>query len=305
MRIHGPEAGRRHTAVSSLATSLAVLFCLAFGPTSLVAQDGGVTFPFTGSTLQLQVQTGGSGGSAEVVDVEEEKVSVSELTGSGGVAVRLDDDVLSVENRSGLSADYLIAVPKGVNVSLTVDGRTVMAVAAAGGGRRLFWRWGGEPAVSAQASSSDVQAYDSDEFDAVPPLRNRFIVNAFSGGLVTDSVNLAYLNRVKAFKIILGGERFAVRGDRSVGFEYHEPSRWGVITPNVEDAEITLELPSDLRVFKLRIGDTVIWEFDNGRAEAYCEPVAEVLRRDGKLVWVFTPDAGRLTCPIQNRSRLG
>lgn len=283
----------------ALAALTAVLWSAGFAAPSLLAQEGTVSFPYREPFLQLRVLTGGAAGSIEVVDANAPQITLTDPRGGGGTSLRLEAGLLSVENRSRSPANYLVTVPAGVNVSITVDGRTVLAVAAAGGGRRMFWRWGGEEGPAAEAAYRD---------ELVAPARTpryRFVVNAFSGALVTDSVDLGYTDRIRAFKIVLGARSFAIRGDRSVSFAFHQESRWGVITPRAPETEITLELPADVGIFKVRVRDTVIWELKDGRGQAYCEPLAEVERRDGRKVWVFTPDAGRFTCPAERGVRLG
>ncbi len=60
---------------------------------------------------------------------------------------------------------------------------------------------------------------------------------------------------------------------------------------------MTVELPAGMVRFKLRTDDGVIWEVEDGRGRARCEPVAEIRDRFGRDIWVFTPKAGRLECP--------
>ncbi len=125
-----------------------------------------------------------------------------------------------------------------------------------------------------------------------------FLVNAFSGDLVVDSVDLAYSQRIRTFRIVLGGDRFRVVGDRSVRFGYHEPSRWGVITPLAREADVTMTLPAGTEAFRVRLDETTVWQLGEGGARALCEPVAEIERPDGARVWVFTPMDGALDCDL-------
>ncbi len=261
------------------------------------AQEGTVSFAFQGSTIQVEVNTRGAAGSAEVVDGEAAAVSVTDRSG-GGAYVRLADGVLSLDNRSGMWADYFVVVPPGASVSLAIDGRTVMAVAPAGGGRRLTWRWEGEAATSRPRALAPAPAGR-----AWRP-RHDLTVNAFTGHLVVDSADVQDLERVRALKIIVGGRSFRVAGNRSVRFGYAEEIRWGVVAPRSDGVDVTLELPADIESFKLRVGGAAIWEVEDGRGRAHCEPVAEIEAPDGRLIWVFTPEEGRLRCSGKKGSRL-
>lgn len=264
-----------------------------------LAQQGAVSFAFDGSSLQVQLLTGGAAGSAEVIDGEDAAITVTDRSGNGGVALSLNGGVLSLENRSGSRSDFLIAVPAGASVALSVDGQTVLAVAPAGGGRRLTWTW---PGVGRRAASrawveggggggAPMQPV------GVPLVRHTFTVNAFSGELVADSVDVLYPERIQALKIIVGGDVFRVSGDRSVSFRYWEKARWGMITPRAEELEVTVEVPSDVASLEIRIGGVVVWDYKNGQGRAHCDPVAEIRRRDGRFEWVLTPEAGQLRCP--------
>ena len=266
-----------------------------------LAQQGAVSFAFDGSSLQVQLLTGGAAGSAEVIDGEDAAITVTDRSGNGGVALSLNGGVLSLENRSGSRSDFLIAVPARASVALSVDGQTVLAVAPAGGGRRLTWTW---PGVGRRAASRVwVEGGGGGGGGAptqpvgVPLVRHTFTVNAFSGELVADSVDVLYPERIQALKIIVGGDVFRVSGDRSVSFRYWEKARWGMITPRSEELEVTVEVPSDVASLEIRIGGVVVWDYKNGQGRAHCDPVAEIRRRDGRFEWVLTPEAGQLRCP--------
>jgi hypothetical protein len=97
-------------------------------------------------------------------------------------------------------------------------------------------------------------------------------------------------------RIVVGARNLRVSGDRSVAFGFHEPSRWGVITPRVDEAGITLELPAGVGSFKLRVAGEPIWVLRDGRGDALCEPVARIQRPDGTVVWVFNPRSGAMEC---------
>jgi hypothetical protein len=253
------------------------------------AQEGTVSFAFDGSSIQLQVLSRGAPGSVEVVDGAAAEVTVADRSGRGGASIRLDGEVLSLENRSGSPADYLIVVPAAASVLLQVGGRTVMAVASAGGGRSLSWRWPGAEAAVSGLVPEPLQEYERP--------RHSFRVNAFIGTLELDSAGVAYIDRVRVLKVVLGAAGLKVSGDRSVQFGYAEESRWGVVVPRFESTEVTLELPAEITRFKLRTDDGVIFEVWEGRGRAYCEPVAEIRDRAGRDIWVFTPVDGRLECP--------
>jgi hypothetical protein len=256
---------------------------------ALQAQERSVSFHFEEASVQVRILSGGVPGSAELVDGDPARISVTDRAGRARTSLRLDGAVLTVENRSGAPADYLIAVPPGADVTMAVDGWTGLSVAAAGGGRRLTWRWtGGEVRAQRPAPARPGR---------VRHRRLGFTVSAYTGALVADSVDVVYPERIRALKIVLGAEHFRVSGDRSVRFGYDEPIRWGVVAPGVDEAEVTVELPDDIELFKVRIGGAVIWELEQGRARAYCEPVAEIRRAGGRDIWVFTPEAGHLSCP--------
>lgn len=264
------------------------------------AQEGTVRFAFQGSTIQVEVNTRGAAGSAEVVDGEGAAVAVTDRGGGGGAYVRLADGVLTLDNVSGKWADYFVVVPPGASVSLSIDGRTVMAVAPAGGGRSLIWRWEGVAAASRPPALAPAPAPAGRAWRP----RHDLTVNAFNGHLIVDSADVRDLERVRALKIIVGGRSFRVAGNRSVRFGYAEEIRWGVVAPRSDGVDVTLELPADVQSFKLRVGGTAIWEVKDGRGRAHCEPVAEIQARDGRLIWVFTPEEGRLRCSAEKGSQL-
>ncbi len=261
-------------------------------------QEGTVRFAFQGSTIQVEVNTRGAAGSVEVVDGVAAAVAVTDRGGSGGAYVRLADGVLSLDNLSGMWADYYVVVPSGARVSLSIDDRTVVAVAPAGGGRHLSWRWEGEAAASRPPALAPAPA------ERAWRPRHDLTVNAFTGHLIVDSADVQNLDRVRALKIIVGGRSFRVAGNRSVRFGYDEEIRWGVVAPRSDGVEVTLELPADIQVFKLRVGGAAIWEVKDGRGRAHCEPVAEIEAQDGRLIWVFTPEEGRLRCSGKKGPRL-
>lgn len=271
----------------------AVLFALVMlVPASARAQEGAVSLPFEGPRLQVEVVAGAGAGVVEIVDGGPGAIMIAD--GAGGSVIALESGVLSLTNRSAGRVDYRISVPSTTNVALGVNGRPVLAMAAAGGGRRIVWRWPEAGAAVVGAGPEPSQA---------PVPRRVFAVNAFLGPPVVDSADVAYPERIAMLKIIVGGERFSVTGDRSVAFGYHKPSRWGVVTPRADSAEVTIEIPSELTDFHIRVGDSVIWELSEGVGRAFCHPVAEIERRDGRTLWSFTPTSGRLTCPPRREAR--
>jgi hypothetical protein len=250
------------------------------------AQEGSVSLPFDGRSLRVEVVAAAGAGDVEIVDGVPGAIQLADA--AGGSVVALESGVLSLNNRSAGRVDYRISVPPGTNVALSVNGRPVLAMVAAGGGRHMVWRWpvqGSSVAAAAPGPS--------------PPPRPRrsFAVNAFIGPAVVDSADVAYPGRIAMLKVIVGGERFSVIGDRSVAFGYHKPTRWGVVTPRADSVEVTIEIPAELRDFRIRIGDSVVWEMVDGVGKAYCDPVAEIERPDGRTLWSFTPIAGQLSCP--------
>lgn len=270
---------------------------LLLGARGVVAQEGAVSFAFEGTSLEVQLRTNGAPGQVEVIDGNVASVSVVDFTGAAGASYELKGSVLSVQHGSAVPGDYQIVVPSGAGVSLTVDGRLIAALAPNSGERRLEWSW---PGLGGGVSSSTIFRMPTSGARSV---RKRLTVNAYFGDLVADSVDLAYTPRIKMFKIVVGGSEFRVTGDRSVDFRYHEGSRWGVITPRADQATITVELPTRVRSFKVRVDGTTIWEYDIGRGRSHCDPVAEIIQRDGRNSWVFTPDNGRLECTISRGPR--
>jgi hypothetical protein len=265
----------------------ALLWGTGLSSSALRAQERSASFRFEGASIEVRILSGGLPGSAELVDGEPATLSVADRAARGGTSMRLEGAVLIVENRSGAPADYRISAPPTVDVALVVDGRTVLSVAAATGGRRIVWSWSGREGRPLAPVPREVRKRR----------RRGFRVTAYTGASVADSVDVAYPERLRALTILLGAEAFRVSGDRSVRFAYDEEIRWGVIAPRADRAEVTLELPADVEHFKVRVDDGVVWELKAGRGRAYCEPVAEVRRPDGTRLWVFTPDAGRLDCP--------
>lgn len=261
-------------------------------PADARSQEGAVSLPFDGSSLQVEVIAGAEAGHVEIVDGAPGTILIADA--AGGSVIALESGVLSLTNRSAGRVDYRISVPSATNVALDVNGRPVLGMAAAGGGRHMVWRW-----PQAGAAVAGVPAEPSQ-----PPVPRRSLaVNAFIGPAVVDSADVAYPERIAMLKVIVGGERFSVTGDRSVGFGYHKPSRWGVVTPRADSVEVTIEIPAELTEFHIRIGDSVIWEMEDGVGRAFCDPVAEIERRDGRTLWSFTPMAGRLTCPPRREAR--
>jgi len=275
---------------------MTVALLLAFlNADGLSAQEGGVSYGFSAHSIEVQLHTGGAAGRIEVVDGSPGLIAVIDRTGKANPDFRLEEAVLSVRHGSGVTANYRVAVPRSIAVAITVDGQRVASIASAETERDFFWSWQG-----AKRPSTEIVPRRS-----VPlPLRHSFVVNAYSGMAVTDSVDVAHPERVRMLKILVGGRGFSVTGNRSVSFGYHEPSRWGVITPRVADAAVTVRLPTDVDFFKVRLGGTVIWETSRGRAEAHCEPVAEIELPGGEgTLWLFTPEDGRLECAAISRPR--
>jgi hypothetical protein len=261
----------------------------------LCAQEGGVTYGFSAPSIEVRLHSGGAAGRIEVVDGSPGLIAVIDRTGKANPEFRLDEAVLSVRHGSGVTAHYRLAVPRSIAVAISVDGQRLASIASAETERNFFWSWQG-----AKSPSTEIVPRRS-----LPlPLRHSFVVNAYSGTAVTDSVDVAHPERVRMLKILVGGRGFSVTGNRSVSFGYHEPSRWGVITPRVADAAVTVTLPTDVDFFKVRLGGTVIWETSRGRAQAHCEPVAEIELPGGEgTLWLFTPEDGRLECAVISRPR--
>ncbi len=302
-RLSGQFAVDSLSSWTARSTILALSFCVcAANAGRAQAQEGTVSFDFEGSHVEVRVLTGGAPGDVEVVDGARGAVSVRDRRGSGSAYLRFEDGVMSVENRSGVRSYYVIAVPPDASVSLAIDRRTVLAVAAAGG-RRIAWSWPGE-----ERSPSRIAPEQPSYGRRAPPPGPRgrprigFSVNAFVGEFVADSVDVYDLHRIESLKIVLARDHMRVSGDRSVRFGYDEEIGWGVISPRADRVEVTLELPADIARFKLKVGDVVVWEARSGRGHAYCEPVAEIRDRRGRDLWVFTPIEGRFECPLE-RSR--
>jgi hypothetical protein len=66
---------------------------------------------------------------------------------------------------------------------------------------------------------------------------------------------------------------------------------------------VTVEVPGGMRSFQIRIGDDLIWQLSDGIGRTLCDPVAEIQRRDGRMMWSFTPEAGRLRCRRDSDTR--
>jgi hypothetical protein len=305
---------------------------LAAAPALAGTQAGEAVFAFDGSTLTVRLEAAGAPGVVRLADGAAGRVRVTDLTGAGDPALRLAGSALSIVHRGDGPARYRVTVPAGAAVTVHLDRRRLASIAPADGGRELAWRWtsdsadpGAEPGrvASGEGDAGRVMSAASTRMGTngprhapappsravgprqqeppVPvvaprPPRHTFAVNAFSGEVVVDSIDLAWPERVRTLRIVVGARNLRVSGDRSVAFGFHEPSRWGVITPRVDEAGITLELPAGVGSFKLRVAGEPIWVLRDGRGDALCEPVARIQRPDGTVVWVFNPRSGAMEC---------
>lgn len=259
------------------------------------AQGGGVSYSFDAGSVEVRLLSGGAAGRIEVVDGSPGLIVVVDQTGKASPEFGLDGAVLSLRHGSSAAADYRVVVPRSIDVAITIDGQRVASIASTETERSFFWSWQG-----AKRPSTEIVPRRS---VPMPTLRHSFVVNAYSGSAVTDSVDIAYPERLRMLKIVVSGRDFSVTGNRSVSFGYHEPSRWGVVTPRVGGAAVTIRLPTGLDLFKVRLGGAVIWETIRGHAEAHCEPVSEIRLPGEGTLWLFTPDEGRLDCPTISRPR--
>jgi hypothetical protein len=280
----------------SRSASITVCLLLAFLNADVIsAQEGGVSYGFGAASIEVRLVSGGAAGRIEVVDGSPGLIAVVDRTGKASAEFGLDGAVLSVRHGSSAAAHYRVAVPRSIDVAITIDGQRVASIASAETERSFFWSWQG-----AKRPSVEIVPRRS---VPMPTIRHSFVVNAYSGRAVTDSVDVAYPERLRTLKIVMSGRDFSVTGNRSVSFGYHEPSRWGVITPRVAGAAVTIQLPGDVDLFKVRLGGAVIWEAIKGRAVAHCEPVSEINLPGEGTLWLFTPDEGRLDCPALSRPR--
>lgn len=235
-----------------------------------------VRFAFTADDLEIELAVRVPL-TVEVEDGAPGEVTVESRAGASSYA--LDGNRLSIQHAGDDPVGYHIRVPPSARVRLTLRGRAIATLGRAEGQRRLVWSsgddrraaaWRAEPAGTRPA-----------------PTASEFRVQAFAGPLVVDSVNIALPQHARVLRVRLGRREFRVSGDRAVKFEYHAPTRWGVLTIREAGARVDLELPSGAERFLLKLDGQVLWRLNTAGARALCQPVARVRRKGGGDDWVF------------------
>jgi hypothetical protein len=245
-------------------------------------QVPGASFPFTGPVLEVEVEARAPV-RLEFADGAADRVRVEDRTRPAAAAYALTDATLTLAHRSPARGDYRVEAPPGTRVVLRVNHVEVAALAP-GRRRHLVWYSELEPAPAETAEATP------------PPTPREFRIEPFRGPLVVDSMDVAYPERARVFRIRLGRRDFRIVGDRSVRFSFHGPSRWGVMTVGDTAARVDLELPAGTERFTVRVRGRAIWVLDPSGARALCGPASRVARPDGGEDWTFHLEAG-LSCP--------
>ncbi len=257
---------------------------LTLASLAVAAQGPGATFPFPGGELRIDV-TAETALRVEVEDGRPGQVRIQDLTPDPRAAYSLGDSRLVVSHRSRSPGHYRVEVPAEARVTLRVNDAEVAALAASTASRRLVWFSSAAEGLPGRARPPAKAAYAEPEPPA--PTRSEFWIDAFRGPLVVDSIDIAHPERARVLRIRLSRRNFRVSGDRALGFAFHGPTRWGVLTVRDTAAIVELELPAEARRFLLRVAGRAIWLLHSAGARALCEPVARVRRPDGGEDWVF------------------
>jgi hypothetical protein len=264
----------------------------AQGPATAVFafQDGELEILFaTQAPVRVEIEDGLAG-----------QIRVEDMTRSGRPAYEFAASRLGIVHRTLAPGAYRVEVPRAARVRLSVNGVVVAILGPGAEGRRLVWSSAPAPGLAAKGPPVTVEARTG---AVQPEPRLEFRVHAFAGPLVVDSVDVAHPERARTLKIRLGRRDFRVIADRSVRFGYHRPTRWGVVTVRDTAAHVEIELPAAASRFRVRVAGRTIWRLHPLGADALCEPVARVRRKDGGEDWVFDLAAGLVCRPEQSGAR--
>lgn len=269
----------------------------------LSVQEPGATFPFARNELQIEV-TARTAVRIDIADGREGRVTIDDLTQPPAAAYAIAGTSLAVSHQSPAAGRYRIKVPPNAQVALRVNASLVGLLPASATGRRLVWFSGAPHADEAEVDAAKRPRHEREgpERAAAHEPALPFRIDAFRGPLVVDSIDVANPERARILRIRLGRSDFRVMADRAVGFGFHEPTRWGVLTIRDTAARVDVEIPAGASRFTLRVAGRRVWTLNSAGARALCQPFSRVTRRDGGEDWVFHLEGG-LICREEPETR--
>lgn len=258
----------------------------------LVAQEPGVrrSFSYLGDQLTIVVRSESAGrlrllhGRIGQIDVYAAAAGGAAVPSLGG---RFGDE-LTLASLGGDGTDWIVATPPDARVRVRLPGSREAATFAAPSDAASF-SWEARQSGGAVAMAGPAVApYGLPVLPSSEPSAASVVYVLGSTAAVPRFLDVTDATRLRSVTVRLGSSRFRVLADRPLRLE-SQPDRGTRVEIEPGTARLTIEVPTDARVFAMRLDATTALDIVDGTVRSLC-PSAVRQRMSDRRRWITFTD---------------